>query len=109
MLGEVYNTTDEVCVRSRFREEPLWHGEPEGYYLYTGYVGPYMTDDDRKSIVVLDTGPVAEEAFGVVDRCRENIWHCIVLEVLVIMSGISLASFAVRDFYKRHREDFRAF
>lgn len=98
MLGEVYDTPLEVCVRARFNEQPLWCGEPEGYYLYTGYIGSNMTEEDLKGITVLDDGPVAEEAYNVIDRCREKIWHYIVLELLVIASGICLVGFAAKRF-----------
>lgn len=65
-----------VFFRENTRSEPLWLGEPQGAYVYNGYVGYGMTDEDRDNIEILATGHEAEVMVDEFSRLSDegNIW-----------------------------------
>ena len=60
-IAQKYGTSRTV----HFREctgEPLFYNEPYGAYIYSGYVGYDMRQEDLQGIEILATGPEAKQA-----------------------------------------------
>ena len=90
MLGERYGTTKMVHARTHNRASDLWYGEPSSAYIYTGYVGYGMTDEDVKNIEILATGAPAEEAAEVLDRLYTGWITCTCFALIMVGADLFL-------------------
>ena len=109
MLGERYGTTEMVHARSHNRASSLWYGEPSSAYIYTGYVGYGMTDEDVKNIEILATGAPAEEAAEVLDRLYTGWTTCAFLALIMVGADLYLIFGVVGELVRKFENSANAY
>lgn len=100
-IAQAYGTNRTVYFRER-SGEPLYRGEPAGAYLYAGYVGYGMTDEDVKNLQILKTG--ADEELSKFCRLDERAKLMFGLSFVPIILLVLTGSMAYATHQERKRE-----
>ncbi len=109
MLGERYGTTEMVHARTHNRASSLWYGEPSSAYIYTGYTGYGMTDEDVKNIEILATGAPAEEAAEVLDRLYTGWVFCACIALIMVGADLYLIFSVVGELVRKFKNSADAY
>lgn len=109
MLSERYGTTKMVHARMHNRASSLWYGEPSSAYIYTGYVGYGMTDEDVKNIEILATGAPAEEASEILDRLYTGWNVCTCLALIMVGADLFLIVCVVAELVCKFKNSANAY
>lgn len=89
-VSEEYGVTD-IHFRERTSPDVVFIGEPYGAYLYTGYVGGNMTEEDLQSLQIIATGPEVKPAVDHFSELYDRWWGWSCVAVFsAIMSVLAL-------------------
>lgn len=87
-IAQKYGTSQTV----HFREctgEPLFYNEPYGAYIYSGYVGYGMRQEDLQGIEILATGPEAKQALDQYCELENRADFMLMLTLVAAMFSVT--------------------
>jgi hypothetical protein len=105
-VAEEYGTSQVVHFREH-SGEPLYYNEPNGAYIYTGYVGYGMRDDDLEGLEILATGPAAKEAvdkYCELDNKAKALTGLTIIACMLAVSALVIMSWTSSNPYKHKGE-----
>lgn len=108
VVSEEYGVTN-IHFHERTSKEVLFVGEPYGAYLYTGYVGGNMTEEDLQALQIIATGPEVKPDVDHFSELYDRWWgrFCVaVFSAIMSVMALVYALVEIGEAYK-HRKIYR--